>query len=227
MLWCDVFFYTILPKKVEYRLRLSYYDSAMNERGPAKWTTQNVEAAKRPLFCFGGFMGILANDIRKTSPLMCRVDKDYLNYLRRFDHRISTKFPLRPSVCLAIIINGKRYAIPLTSQTTQKRLERGKKKRSHTLTTFIKSGDVEIANLLHNNMFPVPDYLIKAIEIDSESTSYIANEERYIRKHWVEINEKSMYLYRDRYNKESANYTFFDKMCCDFKLLEKACEEYE
>ena len=172
-------------------------------------------------------MGIFENDLKSTRPIICRISKNYLDYLRTFDYRISTKFPLRPAVCLAIMINNRRYAIPLTSQTTDKRIQKGKRRRSNAITTFIKSGDKEIANLLHNNMFPVPDDLIEPIAIEPRSTSFIANEERYIRKHWIEINEKSMYIYLDRYNPSSRNYSFFDKVCCDFKRLEQACDDYK
>lgn len=79
-------------------------------------------------------------------------------------------------------INGRMYVVPLTSQTTKERVARGKKKRSTTITTFIKVDGEEIANLLHNNMFPVPDEQIKRIQIDPEVDTYLANEERQIRK---------------------------------------------
>lgn len=79
-------------------------------------------------------------------------------------------------------MNGRLYVVPLTSQTTKERVARGKKKRSAALTTFIKVGGEEIANRLHNNMFPVPKDQIKKIQIDPLVDTYLANEERQIKK---------------------------------------------
>lgn len=58
-------------------------------------------------------------------------------------------------------------------------------------------GGEEIANLLHNNMFPVPKDQIKKIQIDPLVDTYLANEERQIRKNWMEINTKSIAVYRE------------------------------
>ncbi len=76
-------------------------------------------------------------------------------------------------------------------------------------------------------MFPVPDDQIKPIQIDPKVDTYLANEERQIRKKWVEINTKSIAVYRERYDKESRNYYFFNKTCCDFKKLEVECDRLE
>ncbi len=42
-----------------------------------------------------------------------------------------------------------------------------------------------------------------------------------------EINLKSITVYRERYDKNSRNYHFFNKTCCDFKKLEIECDKWE
>ena len=170
-------------------------------------------------------MRLLDRDIKKIPPVLCTVDPAYEDYMRRYDYRISKK-KSRPFVGLAVRINDRLYVIPLTTQTTDKRVQRGKRKRSPLITTFIKSNGEEIANLLHNNMFPVPDHLIQRIDIDPLSDTFLANEERYIRKHWTEINYKSIDLYTSRYDILSKNYRFLQKTCCDFKVLDAAYDNW-
>ncbi len=170
-------------------------------------------------------MNLLDSDIKQTSPKIVMVDSNYLAYLHGFDNRVSLKKD-RPYVGLAVRINVKIFVIPLTSQTTQERKKRGLKKRNSLTTTFIKASGVEISDLLHNNMIPVPKELAQRIEIDPIKDTYLMNEYRYIRKHWVEITNKSLMIYIERYNSKSRNNKFLQSICCDFKMLETKCDEW-
>ena len=170
-------------------------------------------------------MSIFDSDIKQTSPKIVMVDSAYLSYLHEFDSRVSLKKD-RPYVGLAVRINDKVYVIPLTSQTTQERKKKGLKKRNSLTTTFVKASGVEISDLLHNNMIPVPKKLAQRIEIDPIKDTYLTNEYRYIRKHWVDITNKSMMIYLERYNEKSRNYNFLQSICCDFKILEEKCETW-
>lgn len=105
-------------------------------------------------------MKLLEEDLKHTKPTLCEIEKNYMDYMHKADWRVSVKYK-RKFVGLAVRINQRIYVIPLTSQTTKERTARGKKKRSSSITTFIKIGGEEIANLLHNNMFPVPKDQIK------------------------------------------------------------------
>ncbi|WP_073089624.1 type III toxin-antitoxin system ToxN/AbiQ family toxin [Selenomonas ruminantium] len=123
------------------------------------------------------------------------------------------------------MINGVKYVLPLTSQTTNERKKRGKKKRAAVLTTFVKeSNGTEIANILHNNMIPVFDSVVTPLNIDVEKDSYEINEIRYIRKNHEEIIGKASKVYEKRVN----NYNdFYVKACCDFKKLEQEISGYK
>ena len=100
------------------------------------------------------------------------------------------------------------------------------KKRNSLTTTFVKAAGMEISDLLHNNMIPVPKNLAQRIEIDPIKDTYLSNEYRHIRKHWSEITNKSLMIYLERYNAKSRNYVFLQSICCDFKMLEEKCDDW-
>lgn len=170
-------------------------------------------------------MKLLNSDINQTHPTMVQIDANYLAYLHTVESKVSLKKD-RLFVGLAVCINGKMFVIPLTSQTTQERKKKGLNKRNSLTTTFIKASNVEISNLLHNNMLPVPENLATKITIDPMKDTYLMNEYRYIRKHWVEINNKSIMIYLQRYDQKSRNHKFLQSICCDFRLLEEKCDEW-
>ena len=170
-------------------------------------------------------MHLLDSDIKQTSPTIVKVDSEYLFYLHNYDNRVSLKKG-RPYVGLAVLINSKMYVIPLTSQTTEERRKKGLKKRNSLTTTFITASGEEISNLLHNNMVPVPENLTEKIIIDPLKDTYLMNEYRYIRKHWLEITQKSLSIYIERYDKNSRNYDFLTSICCDFKKLEEKYNDW-
>ncbi|MBO4699172.1 type III toxin-antitoxin system ToxN/AbiQ family toxin [bacterium] len=75
-------------------------------------------------------------------------------------------------------------------------------------------------------MIPVPENLTEKIVIDPLKDTYLMNEYRYIRKHWLEITQKSLSIYIERYDKNSRNYDFFSSICCDFKMLEEKYNDW-
>ena len=106
----------------------------------------------------------------------------------------------------------------------KKRKQEGKRKRSALLTTFVKdSSGEEIANILHNNMFPVKDGTYTLLAIDPEQDTYESNEIRFIRKNADKIIAKTISLRSKRLH---ANDTFLTKTCCDFQKLEEHYQEF-
>ena len=147
-----------------------------------------------------------------------KIDPAYLKFLHKIDGRISVKYNNRPFVGIVTMINGISYVLPLTSQTTQERKKEGKNKRAAIITTFVKdSADNEIANILHNNMFPVKEGVYSLLEIDAEVDTYESNEIRFIRKNKDRIIKKAQKVYEERTTKHNP---FLLKSCCDFKELE-------
>ncbi len=159
-------------------------------------------------------------DFKDTPIRICEIEKTYLNYIRKFDYRVPVKSG-RKYIGLIVFINGMQYVVPLTSKSTKDRISSGKNKRSPIVTTNIKN----MADILHNNMFPVPETEIKDIkDISVWSDAYLNYEYRFIRKKWGKINIKSINTYRNRYDKNNKDYHFLNRICCDFKKLEVECK---
>lgn len=153
-----------------------------------------------------------------TELQLYQIDADYIKYLHKIDYRISVKYNNRPFVGIVTMINNVNYVLPLTSQTTQERKKDGKNKRSAIITTFVKdTNGTEIANILHNNMFPIKDGVYTPLNINAEVDTYESNEIRFIRKNSQNIINKAQRVYKDRTTKHN---TFLYKCCCDFKKLE-------
>lgn len=160
-------------------------------------------------------------------PILYHVDKEYLKYLHAVDYRVSVKYNTRPFAGVVTIIEDKKYIIPLTSQTTEVRNKMGRKKRSHHITTFVKlTSGKEISNLLYNNMIPITENLITAVDINPRTDTYESNEIRYLRKNWKDIKIKASNVYKKRYDDSSKDFKFYEQTCCDFKKLEVALEGY-
>ena len=153
---------------------------------------------------------------------LCSVDKHYLKYLHNIDYRVSVKYNNRPFVGAITMINGIKYVIPLTSQTTQERAKENKPKRAAKITTFVRdSAGNEIADLLHNNMIPVYDDVFSVLSIDAQKDTFEANEIRFIRKNKEHIIHKAQKVHDDRMIKHDK---FLFHTCCDFSRLE---DEYK
>ena len=145
--------------------------------------------------------------MEKERPVLYYVDKDYLKYLHKEDYRVSVKFNNRPFVGIVTLVENKKYVIPLTSQTTEERKREAKNKRSALITSYItETSGKEISNLLYNNMIPVNEQIITALEIDSEIDTYESNEIRYLRKNWETIEKKAINVFNQRYDAQSHNF---------------------
>jgi hypothetical protein len=165
--------------------------------------------------------------MNQNNPALFYVNREYLKYMHEVDSRVSLKYNGRMFAGIVTIINEQKYVIPLTSQTTEERKKRGKGKRSSVITTFVaESSGKEIADLLYNNMLPVYDEVISPVNIDPKINTYELNEIRFLRKSWDNIQKKAVNVYKDRNNKNSPNYGFLLKVCCDYRKLEEASIEY-
>ena len=160
----------------------------------------------------------------KDSLELYKIDPEYIKFLHKADSRVSVKYNNRPFVGVITMINDITYVLPLSSQTTAERKMAGKNKRASVLTTFVKdSSGKEIANILHNNMFPVKDGVYSLIDIDPAKNTYESNEVRYIRKNKDKIIAKAQKLHDSRINQPT---NFLLKTCCDFKKLENVYQDY-
>lgn len=149
------------------------------------------------------------------------VNNAYLNFLRKFDSRVSQKGG-RSFICVEMFLGDKKYYLPLTSQVKTKN---GKKRNSLVTTKVLDSKGESIACVLYNNMLPIPSSELSCIEFDSHKfKDYLETEYQYLKFKVEEIRKKASKVYNMRIK---GNNALLNSICCDFKLLEKKCSEWE
>lgn len=167
---------------------------------------------------------------------------DYIEYLRAIDTKVSFNKPdehTRPYVGFVISLNDNvKYLVPLSSKI----------RKTNAVTTIIPnrftkdqldSGEYKefpqkIATIKFNCMIPIFKDVIKRINLEEiainiEGTNYknlLLKEIEYCKENKdriVKKAEKTYGIYKDNkpYMKSIVD------SCCDFKLLEKKCKEYE
>lgn len=157
-----------------------------------------------------------------------KVEPKYCDYLRKFDNKVSyNKFEkeTRPFVGILFVIDNFEYFAPLSSPKT-KHL-----KMKNTIDFFkLKNGELGAVNF--NNMIPVYSNNYELIDLDKIP---LTNAERkyqkllreqldWLNKNYIQIENKSSKLYNLYINnKLSLN---IRKRCCNYKLLEEKCIEY-
>ena len=167
------------------------------------------------------------------------LDKDYVNYLRRFDDRVQNvhygENSLKPFIGILITINDMHYCVPVSSP-----------KRKHMTMSdsldFIKLMNLDKTHLFGvinlNNMIPVKaEYMTpldyKTIGCQADFISEV-QKERYIRllkNELRSINERADKIMANA-SRLRDNYIQYPKgkyalRSCDFALLEQKCAEYK
>ena len=160
--------------------------------------------------------------------ILVRIDSDYCDYLRQFDDKVPYNFKqkkLRPFVGVLFKVHNCNYFAPLSSP-------KPKHLKMTTKIDFLKIDNGKLGAINFNNMLPVTDNNI--IKLDLNKVCYTNDEEKYIKVlkeqiFWLNRNKEKIYskskkLY-DKYTNGSLNVSI-TKRCCNFKLLEKKCIEY-
>ncbi len=158
-----------------------------------------------------------------------RVNSDYCDYLRRFDNRVSyNKYEkeLRPFIGILFTINSCEYFAPLSSPKEKH------KKMKNTVDFFkIKNGELGAVNF--NNMIPVKENNYSLVDLNKETLTIselkyqklLREQLAWLNANYMQVKNKSQKLYKLYIDgKLSEN---IKSRCCDFKLLEEKCIEYE
>lgn len=152
---------------------------------------------------------------------MYDISEDYKQYLRQYDNKVSEK-ESRKFYGILISKDNTDYYIPFTSKI--------EKKTNSKLTVTVKdTNNCVIAKLLLNNMIPVNEKDSFIVDVEkSKYKDYFNKEIAYLRKQSViqEILRKVDNIFKVLENSNNPDYNFFKKLCCDFKLLEEKCVEY-
>lgn len=159
---------------------------------------------------------------------LVRIDSNYCDYLRKFDKRVPYNFKqkdLRPFVGVLFTVNNYKYFAPLSSPK-QKHLKMKNK------LDFFKLADGKLGAINFNNMLPVRNINVILLDLNAKFES-IEKQQYYrlLKKQLFWLNRNSDKLYsqsRKLYSKYLDNTlapSIFAR-CCDFKLLETKCDEY-
>lgn len=151
-----------------------------------------------------------------------RISDKYIDYLHSIDTKVQyNKHSRRPYVGVVLSEGSFRYFVPMESP-----------KPNHAT---IKSGKHimqldggRLGLLGFNNMVPVKDGELYEIDFSKEPDEHYAQllskQAAFCNRNQAKIMEKAAGTYFDVVNGKNK---FLLRICCDFKLLEKACQEYD
>lgn len=148
------------------------------------------------------------------------VDDEYIEYLYSIDNRVPfNKNSKRPYIGIILEINKFKYFAPMFSPKQQHN-------KYKTNATYIKIGE-GLGIIKLNNMIPVNIKNLRYIDFnnieDKKYRNLLIQQNNYIQLNTDKIREKANKLYQFVIN---DNKKFFTDICCDFKLLEEKCKEY-
>ena len=155
---------------------------------------------------------------------LVRVDTDYCEFLRRYDTRVAYNIKdkkLRPFIGVLFMIEDYEYFAPLSSPKP-KHL-----KMKNTIDFFkIRNGELGVVNF--NNMIPVMNNNYKVINLndlkDKKYSELLRNQIDWLNEHYDQVKNKSYKLY-SLHTRGRLGFLIMAR-CCNFKLLEKKCQEY-
>ena len=151
------------------------------------------------------------------------IDKDYCDYLRKYDNKVPYNFDKkqnRPFVGVLFNIGKIKYFAPLASPKPKHLLMKD-------TIDFLKIDKGNLGAINFNNMIPVTSTNVTLLDLNKQDLKYqkLLNSQLY----WLNRNIDLIYMHSkflyDAYkNKTVPKYIF--KRCCNFKLLEEKCLEY-
>lgn len=158
-----------------------------------------------------------------------RVDSEYYDYLRRFDNKVmynKNEKELRPFIGILFEIDNYEYFAPLSSPKEKH------KKMKNTIDFFkIKGGELGAVNF--NNMIPVRISFYTLIDLNKETLTVeefkyqklLQEQLQWLNANYYQVKNKSFKLYQ-LYN-DGRLPEKIKMRCCNFKLLEEKCLEYD
>lgn len=170
----------------------------------------------------------IEGDNIKNKLTLVRLDSEYCNYLRQYDSKVPYNYnekELRPFIGILFTIDKMMYFAPLSSP-------KPKHKKLKSKIDFLKIDNGKLGAINFNNMIPVCNNNIEKINLNKKPLKKAQEKYTKLLKEqlfWLNRNETKLYgrsikLY-NKYNNGTLNKNIV-KRCCDFKLLEEKCKEY-
>ena len=160
--------------------------------------------------------------------VLVKIKTDYCDYLRKYDCRVPYNFnhkENRPFIGVLFEVENCKYFAPLSSPKIKHLKMKNK-------IDFLKLDKGKLGAINFNNMIPVTDENIIKINLDERVLDKEKEKYQKLLKEqifWLNRNRLQLYtkankLYNNYVNGKLDKNTF--ERCCDFKLLEIKCEEY-
>ena len=160
--------------------------------------------------------------------LIVRIEQKCTDYLRQFDGRVSVNIDrtyVRPYIGVLLKVQDKEYFAPLTSSGKGKKLKDAPKEES---TTFFPIDGCKLGGINLNNMIPVIKRVYEPFDIANEPNPkkkiLLQKQVIFLRKHEKYIILKAKKLYNLKLT--GKLYENYDRVTCDFKLLEEKATMY-
>lgn len=150
-----------------------------------------------------------------------RIEDKYINFLRSIDDRVQlNKNKRRPYVGIVLYVGDFKYFVPMESpKQNHSNIKSGKH--------ILKLDNGKLGLLGFNNMIPIREEAIIAFDINQESDKKYAEllkrQASYINRNKADIYAHASSTYYSRVNGKNK---FLNKICCDFKKLEKISKKY-
>ena len=168
----------------------------------------------------------MTNKLYNHNLVMVNIDKDYLDYLRKFDNKVPQEYTnmgarKRPYIGIAFKINSLLYFIPLSSK-------KAKFFRLNNKIDFFKLDNGNLGAFNFNNMIPVKEKVILIFDVDNETDikykNLVLKQLRYVNRRINRIKRKAYRIY-DKFVNNTLDINTKIR-CCNYSLLEEKCKLY-
>ncbi len=149
------------------------------------------------------------------------IREDYIEYLHTIDYRVQmNKGERRPYIGVVLTLGEHEYYVPLESpKPNHMNIRSG--------GPVLKLDDGKLGIMGFNNMIPVKRSDLIEFDILSEPDerykNLLLNQLNYCEKNKSVILARAKATYKKALD---ARNTFYRKVCCDFKRLERYCKKY-
>ena len=163
----------------------------------------------------------------KQRLILVKINSDYCDFLRTFDKRVPYNYDKksnRPFVGVLFRVDNYHYFAPLSSP-------KRKHLKMHNTIDFLKLDGGKLGAVNFNNMLPVTTKNITKINferiLNSSDRAYYKLLQEQI--YWLNRNDEKLYGRSKKLYDKYINGTLdsnIAKRCCNFKLLEEKCNDY-
>ena len=156
------------------------------------------------------------------------IDYKYCDYLRQFDNKVpynAGSKEMRPFVGVILEVNNCKYFAPLSSP-------KPKHLKLNSKLDFFKIDGGKLGAININNMIPVTNKNVTLLNLTKHCNTIQEFKYQKLLKgqlYWLNRNKDVLYYRTSKLYYDYINDTLQDsvrKRCCNFKLLEEKCLEY-